>query len=115
MGTKKAGLAEPGVLLDKRRSTDRRTLARTQDGSKGGRREADADSRQATSSADQAPGVPRKRRATRDGRQPLGVYLRPTAIKALKMEALERETTASAIVADAVDGWLRANGQLAGR
>lgn len=36
------------------------------------------------------------------------VYLRPQSIKALKIAALENDTTASAIVADAVESWLRA-------
>jgi hypothetical protein len=48
-----------------------------------------------------------KRRSTRDGREPLVVYMRPESIKALKMAALEHDTTASAIVADAVASWLR--------
>lgn len=54
-----------------------------------------------------------KRRVTRDGRQPLVVYMRPEAIKALKMAALEDDTTASAIVGDAVSSWLasRAKGK----
>ena len=60
---------------------------------------------------DRSPGAPRKRRSTSDGREPLVVYLRPEAIKALKMAALEGDTTASAIVASAVEGWLRGNGR----
>lgn len=47
-----------------------------------------------------------KRRSTRDGREPLVVYMRPESIKALKIAALEHDTTASAIVADAVASWL---------
>lgn len=53
------------------------------------------------------PERPRGKRATRDGRQPLVVYMRPETIKALKIAALENDTTASAIVADAVSSWLR--------
>lgn len=49
-----------------------------------------------------------KRRSTRDGRQPLVVYMPPESIKALKIAAVEYETTASAIVADAVSTWLLA-------
>jgi hypothetical protein len=54
-----------------------------------------------------------KRRVTRDGRHPLVIYMRPEAIKALKMAALEDDTTASAIVGDAVSSWLasRARGK----
>ena len=50
---------------------------------------------------------PRKRRATRDGREALVVYMLPEAIKALKIAALQLDTTASAIVSDAVSTWLR--------
>jgi hypothetical protein len=54
------------------------------------------------------PGAPaRKRRATRDGRESLVVSMPPQTIKLLKIAALERDTTASAIVTRAVDGWLR--------
>jgi hypothetical protein len=49
----------------------------------------------------------RKRRATRDGREPLVVYMRPESIKALKIAALEHDTTASAIVTEAVTFWLQ--------
>jgi hypothetical protein len=49
---------------------------------------------------------PRKRRATRDGREPLVVYMLPDAIKALKIAALQLDTTASAIVSEAVSAWL---------
>jgi len=51
---------------------------------------------------------PRKRRATRDGREPLVVYMQPEAIKALKIAALQHDTTASAIVSEAVSAWLDA-------
>jgi hypothetical protein len=66
-----------------------------------------------TSSRDDAveakvePGASPKRRTTRDGRQPLVVYMRPESIKALKMAAVENETTVSALVAEAVAGLLR--------
>jgi hypothetical protein len=49
----------------------------------------------------------RKRRATSDGREPLVVYMLPDTIKALKIAAVERDTTASAIVAEAVTIWLK--------
>jgi hypothetical protein len=54
---------------------------------------------------------PQKRRSTRDGRQPLVVYMQPASIKALKIAALEHDTTASAIVAEAVSTWLRNQGR----
>ena len=76
------------------------------------RRRADRPAARASASrvdeADLADVLPRKRRATRDGRQPLVVYLRPEVIKAVKIAALEHDTTASAIVAHAVSSWLRA-------
>lgn len=59
-------------------------------------------------SSDGAHPASAKPRATRDGRQPLVVYMRPEAIKALKFAALEDDTTASAIVAMAVSSWLDA-------
>ena len=54
---------------------------------------------------------PRKRRATSDGREPLVVYMLPESIKALKIAAVEQDTTASAIVTAAVDAWLRKAGR----
>jgi hypothetical protein len=51
--------------------------------------------------------APRKRRATSDGREPLVVYMLPDAIKALKIAAVEQDTTASAIVTEAVTLWLK--------
>ena len=63
-----------------------------------------SDSPAGTVAAKAAP----KPRATRDGRQPLVVYMRPESIKALKIAALEDDTTASAIVAAAVASWLDA-------
>jgi len=50
---------------------------------------------------------PRKRRATSDGREPLVVYMLPESIKALKIAAVEQDTTASAIVTAAVDAWMK--------
>lgn len=50
---------------------------------------------------------PRKRRATSDGREPLVVYMLPDSIKALKIAAVEQDTTASAIVTAAVESWLK--------
>ena len=52
-----------------------------------------------------------RRRSTRDGRQPLVVYMQPESIKALKIAALEHDTTASAIVAEAVSTWLGTHGK----
>ena len=76
-----------------------------------GRRATDGDEgRTATSSGGQAA-TPRKRRSTRDGREPLVIYLRPETIKALKIAALDDDTTASAIVAESVEGWLRGRGR----
>ena len=67
----------------------------------------------AESELDAAEQASPKRRVTRDGRHPLVIYMRPEAIKALKMAALEDDTTASAIVGDAVSSWLasRAKGK----
>jgi len=75
--------------------------------------------RQPSSAASEQPqpGAPseRKRRATRDGREPLVVYMLPEDIKALKIAAVEQDTTASAIVADAVTRWLAQVGRRAAR
>jgi hypothetical protein len=57
---------------------------------------------------DAATGRATTKRATSDGRQPLVVYLRPESIRALKIAAVENDTTASAIVAEAVSSWLSA-------
>jgi hypothetical protein len=43
------------------------------------------------------------------------IYLRPESIKSLKIAALERDTTASAIMADALDLWFRTAGRSARR
>ena len=96
-------------LPDLRRTADRRSSVRAS-GSRG-RRATDtgSDARPATDADRDGPA--RKRRSTRDGREPLVVYLRPESIKALKIAALENDTTVSAIVADQADAWLRAHGR----
>lgn len=110
--TKATRARAPGVLLDKRGSTDRRSSARkTAEGGGRGRRAIDAAEAQLAPARGEDMIQPRKRRATRDGREPLVVYLRPEAIKALKMAALGDDTTASAIVAEAVQTWLRDRGK----
>ena len=94
--------------IDQRRTADRRAAVRAS-GSRGRRATDNSDDpRQAT---DRSAGAARKRRSTRDGREPLVVYLRPESIKALKIAALENDTTVSAIVADQTDAWLRAQGR----
>ena len=99
MATKTQRPTQPTV--DQRRSPDRR--AKPREGQTGRRATDITDSR---SSSESTTGSGRKRRSTRDGRQPLVIYLRPEAIKALKIAALERDTTASAIMADILDAWL---------
>ena len=59
------------------------------------------------SKARDVPDERTEKRATRDGRQPLVVYMRQEAIKALKIAALQAATTASAIVATVVATWLQ--------
>ena len=96
--------------MDQRRTADRRASIRAS-GSRG-RRATDAPTdERATADSERAGGSARKRRSTRDGREPLVVYLRPEAIRALKIAALEHDTTVSAIVADQADAWLRAHGR----
>ena len=101
---------ESGRLVDQRRSADRRAAPREGQGARG-RRATDAVAARSASAADESGGAVRKRRATSDGREPLVVYLRPEAIKSLKIAALERDTTASAIMADALDLWARTSGR----
>src|SRR5947207_3309021 len=106
MGSRSSRAAESSVVLDRRRSTDRREAVRTDVASGAGRRARDGERRPAPADsvvrdADEV-GQRRKRRATRDGREALVVYMRPESIKALKIAALEYDTTASAIVTDAV-------------
>ena len=91
MGTKRATTAT-GTALDRRRSTDRRTPGTTGE-----------------------PEPARKRRSTRDGREALVVSMPPLLIKSVKIAALERDTTASAIVIEAVDSWLRLHTRTGGR
>ena len=96
---------------DQRRTKDRRAATREGEGGARGRRATDVADARALTAAQAAPAPTRKRRATRDGREPLVVYLRPESIKALKIAALENDTTASAIVGESVESWLRANGR----
>ena len=102
MATKGSRSTQP--LVDQRRSPDRRAAPREGQGTARGRRATDLPDAHAASPA--AAGAGRKRRSTRDGRQPLVIYLRPEAIRALKIAALERDSTASAIMADVLDTWL---------
>lgn len=107
--------------INSKRATDttfdrRRSAAMPGETDAPGRRDADRARRiQPTSEPgrDAAEQPSPKRRVTRDGRHPLVIYMRPEAIKALKMAALEDDTTASAIVGDAVSYWLasRAKGK----
>ena len=62
------------------------------------RRASDRNADASRAPAESAPS--RKKRATSDGREPLVVYMLPAAIKALKIAAIEQDSTASAIVAD---------------
>ena len=103
--------ADRTAVPDQRRTKDRRAVIRDGDGRARGRRATDLADLRAGASSDRQERPVRKRRATSDGRQPLVVYLRPEAIKALKFAALDGDTTASAIVAGAVDSWLRGNGR----
>ena len=107
--------AERSGAADRRRLSDRRNVAREGEGSARGRRATDLGGPRSAGETGKSPGTARKRRSTSDGREPLVVYLRPEAIKALKMAALEDDTTASAIVASAVEGWLRGTGRLVKR
>jgi len=96
----RAGRGLPNTTFDRRKLTDEPAPTR-------GRRAADRmNSDVARESAAPDPKLSRKRRATRDGREPLVVYMPPESIKALKFAALEYDTTASAIVQDAVTRWL---------
>ena len=97
---------------ERRRSADRRRKPREAEGGRKGRRSTDvaAESREA-SALDQPDTPARKRRATRDGREPLVIYLRPESIKALKIAALELDVTASSIMADALGLWFRSEGR----
>ena len=92
---------------DRRRSADRRAAPR--DGTAGarGRRATDRGEPSPRNGGTKSAAGKRQRRSTRDGREPLVIYLRPESIKALKIAALEDDTTASALMADALDAWLR--------
>jgi hypothetical protein len=103
----KAGAATDTVF--DRRSPSSRDGAT--EGKSAGRRRGDrtiaADVESSLKNGIDAGAPARKRRTTRDGRQPLVVYMRPESVKVLKMAAIESETTVSAIVAEAVGAWLR--------
>jgi hypothetical protein len=90
---------------ERRRSADRRAAPREGTAGARGRRATDRTEGSARDGG-KSSAPKRKRRSTRDGREPLVIYLRPESIKALKIAALEDDTTASAIVADALDRWL---------
>ena len=66
------------------------------------RAEQPAETREKTSS---------KRRATKDGREQMLVYLFPEGIKELKLAAVEGNRTVSSIVGEAVNEWLQRNGR----
>ena len=54
------------------------------------------------------PHLPRGRhRALADGRQQTLVYLPPELVKALKFEAVERDTSVSRLVERAISEWIR--------
>lgn len=100
----RAGRISPDTTFDRRQHAAGSPADRARPS---GRRASDkpsAEAARATVVADAKPA--RKRRATRDGREPLVVYMPPESIKALKFAALEYDTTASAIVLDAVMRWL---------
>lgn len=94
MPSKKNRVADEDTRFD-RRGTHRAT-------------QRPADDRRSRTAGDVDDVQPRKRRATSDGREPLVVYMFPEAIKALKIAALQLDTTASAIVSEAVSAWLQA-------
>ncbi len=66
---------------------------------------------QAPSPSAQAAPRARDKGRTRGGRKQFLVYLQPEGIQAIKMIALERETTASEVVAEAVNEWLQRQGK----
>ena len=92
---------------ERRRSADRRAAPREGSGGARGRRAADRGEPGAREAVGKSAGAGRKRRSTRDGREPLVIYLRPESIRALKIAAIEEGTTASAIMADALEAWVR--------
>ena len=107
MATRSDRPADRKGQIDQRRTADRRAAVRVS-GSRG-RRATDASDH--PRDTDRSAGADRKRRSTRDGREPLVIYLRPESIKALKIAALEKDTTVSAIIAEQADAWLRAQGR----
>lgn len=109
MTTRSERTSERKDQLDQRRTADRRAAVRAS-GSRGRRATDGGAEARSAGGADRAGGA-RKRRSTRDGREPLVIYLRPEAIKGLKIAALENDTTVSAIVADQMDAWLRTQGR----
>jgi len=111
MATRTDRSSERAASADQRRSGDRRTAIRAGAGRSRGRRATDDADARAGDSPAKSRGAPRKRRSTRDGREPLVIYLQPESIRALKMAALEADTTASAIMADVLAVWLRAQGR----
>lgn len=52
-----------------------------------------------------------KRRATKEGREQMLVYLFPEGIKELKLAAVEESRTVSSLVAEAVNEWLQKHGR----
>jgi hypothetical protein len=95
--------------LDRRQPSARRSAAREgADAQPSGRRKSDIASGAGDTALRTQTERAATRRSTRDGREPLVVYLRPESIKALKFAALEEDSTASAIVAEAVSTWLEA-------
>jgi len=112
MAPRSARAANADTVFDRRQIADARVAAGGQPQSLGHRRASDdqhSTSRRApvVRSASEEESAPRKRRATRDGREPLVIYMLPDAIKALKIAAVEQDTTASAIVTEAVTMWLK--------
>ena len=54
---------------------------------------------------------PAKRGRTKGGKAQLLVYLQPGGIRELKIAAIDRGTSASAIVAEALNEWFQRNGR----
>jgi len=89
------------TALDRRRVAPRDGAAESEHPRRRSEDRSDASQRRGAADSVQ------RRRSTRDGRQPLVVYMQPAEIKALKIAALEHDTTAAAIVGEAVSTWLR--------
>lgn len=60
-------------------------------------------------------GEPPKRRTLGDGRVQMLVYLPPDVVKAIKQAALDDDTSASAVVEEAIEAWLARRGRRPGR